>query len=68
MQHCEDVFFQKLIEQQMPVTVFLIGGVKLQGHVTHQDVQSFVLRREGQSQLIFKNAVATVMPGKSFSL
>ncbi|WP_425289997.1 RNA chaperone Hfq, partial [Shewanella algae] len=45
-----------------PVTMFLVKGVKLQGIVTWFDNFSVLLRRDGQSQLIYKHAISTIMP------
>jgi host factor-I protein len=44
------------------VTMFLVKGVKLQGIVTWFDNFSILLRRDGQSQLVYKHAVSTIMP------
>ena len=42
--------------------MFLVKGVKLQGIVTWFDNFSILLRRDGQSQLVYKHAVSTIMP------
>ncbi len=42
--------------------MFLVKGVKLQGIVTWFDNFSVLLRRDGQSQLIYKHAISTIMP------
>jgi len=44
--------------------MFLVKGVKLQGIVTWFDNFSILLRRDGQSQLVYKHAISTVMPGQ----
>ena len=44
-------------------TVFLVNGVKLQGIITWFDNFSVLLRREGHTQLVYKHAISTVMPG-----
>ena len=46
------------------MTIFLVKGVKLQGIVTWFDNFSILLRRDGQSQLVYKHAVSTIMPGQ----
>jgi host factor-I protein len=48
----------------MPVTMFLVKGVKLQGIVTWFDNFSILLRRDGQSQLVYKHAISTIMPSQ----
>ena len=60
----QDAFLNLLRKNKMPVTVFLVKGVKLQGIVTWFDNFSILLRRDGQSQLVYKHAVSTIMPGQ----
>jgi host factor-I protein len=58
----QDLFLNSLRRSKVPVTMFLVKGVKLQGIVTWFDNFSVLLRRDGQSQLIYKHAISTVMP------
>jgi len=60
----QDVFLNQLRREKMPVTMFLVKGVKLQGIVTWFDNFSILLRREGQSQLVYKHAISTIMPSQ----
>lgn len=60
----QDAFLNLLRKSKAPVTVFLVKGVKLQGIVTWFDNFSILLRRDGQSQLVYKHAVSTIMPGQ----
>jgi host factor-I protein len=60
----QDAFLNLLRRQKTPVTVFLVKGVKLQGIVTWFDNFSLLLRRDGQSQLVYKHAISTIMPGQ----
>ena len=55
---------QRLGAPGRPVTMFLVKGVKLQGVVTWFDNFSLLLRRDGQSQLIYKHAISTIMPAE----
>jgi host factor-I protein len=64
----QDVFLNSLRKAKTPVTMFLVKGVKLQGIVTWFDNFSVLLRRDGQSQLIYKHAISTIMPGASIDL
>ena len=48
--------------------MFLVKGVKLQGIITWFDNFSVLLRRDGQSQLIYKHAISTVMPAGPIDL
>lgn len=58
----QDLFLNALRRNKTPVTMFLVKGVKLQGIVTWFDNFSVLLRRDGQSQLIYKHAISTIMP------
>ena len=49
--------------REAPVTMFLVKGVKLQGIVTWFDNFCLLLRRDGHSQLVYKHAISTIMPG-----
>jgi host factor-I protein len=61
----QDAFLNLLRKNKIPVTMFLVKGVKLQGIVTWFDNFSILLRRDGQSQLVYKHAISTIMPGHS---
>jgi host factor-I protein len=63
-QNLQDQFLNLLRKNKIPVTMFLVKGVKLQGIVTWFDNFSILLRRDGQSQLVYKHAVSTVMPSQ----
>ena len=64
----QDLFLNTLRRSKTPVTLFLVKGVKLQGIVTWFDNFSVLLRRDGQSQLIYKHAISTIMPAGSMDL
>ena len=64
-QNLQDQFLNLLRKNKVPVTMFLVKGVKLQGIVTWFDNFSILLRRDGQSQLVYKHAISTIMPGLS---
>jgi host factor-I protein len=61
----QDAFLNLLRRNKTPVTMFLVKGVKLQGIVTWFDNFSILLRRDGQSQLVYKHSISTIMPGMS---
>lgn len=61
-QNLQDQFLNLLRKNKTPVTMFLVKGVKLQGIVTWFDNFSILLRRDGQSQLVYKHAISTIMP------
>ena len=60
----QDGFLNILRREKAPVTVFLVKGVKLQGIITWFDNFSLLLRRDGQSQLVYKHAISTIMPAQ----
>ena len=60
----QDAFLNILRREKAPVTVFLVKGVKLQGIITWFDNFSLLLRRDGQSQLVYKHAISTIMPAQ----
>lgn len=67
-QNVQDVFLNHVRKSKTPVTVFLINGVKLQGIITWFDNFSVLLRRDGHTQLVYKHAISTVMPGAPIQL
>ena len=67
-QNVQDVFLNHVRKAKTPVTVFLINGVKLQGIITWFDNFSVLLRRDGHTQLVYKHAISTVMPGAPIQL
>jgi len=64
----QDIFLNSLRKTKTPVTMFLVKGVKLQGIITWFDNFSVLLRRDGQSQLVYKHAISTVMPAQSMDI
>ncbi len=64
----QDSFLNLLRKNKTPVTMFLVKGVKLQGIITWFDNFSILLRRDGESQLIYKHAVSTLMPGQAIDV
>jgi host factor-I protein len=64
----QDMFLNNLRRGKIPVTMFLVKGVKLQGVITWFDNFSVLLRRDGQAQLIYKHAISTIMPAQSVDL
>jgi host factor-I protein len=64
----QDMFLNSLRRAKMPVTMFLVKGVKLQGVITWFDNFSVLLRRDGNAQLIYKHAISTIMPSHPLDL
>ena len=67
-QNVQDVFLNHVRKSKTPVTIFLVNGVKLQGIITWFDNFSVLLRRDGHTQLVYKHAISTVMPGAPIML
>jgi host factor-I protein len=67
-QNLQDAFLNHVRKQKVPVTIFLVNGVKLQGVITWFDNFCLLLRRDAQSQLVYKHAISTIMPGAPVQL
>lgn len=67
-QNLQDVFLNHVRKEKVPVTVFLVNGVKLQGIVNWFDNFCVLLRRDGHVQLVYKHAISTVMPSQPVAL
>ncbi|MEM7440439.1 MAG: RNA chaperone Hfq [Pseudomonadota bacterium] len=63
-QNLQDAFLNNVRKNKISVTIFLINGVKLQGMITWFDNFCVLLRRDGQSQLVYKHAISTIMPAQ----
>ena len=64
----QDVFLNHVRKNKLPVTVFLVSGVKLQGIISWFDNFSVLLRRDSHAQLVYKHAISTVMPSEPIQL
>jgi host factor-I protein len=67
-QNLQDTFLNHVRKSKTPLTIFLVNGVKLQGVVTWFDNFCVLLRRDGHSQLVYKHAISTIMPGHPIQL
>jgi host factor-I protein len=67
-QNVQDVFLNHIRKHKVPVTVFLVNGVKLQGVITWFDNFCVLLRRDQHSQLVYKHAISTIMPATTIQL
>jgi host factor-I protein len=67
-QNLQDTFLNHVRKAKIPLTIFLVNGVKLQGVVTWFDNFCVLLRRDGHSQLVYKHAISTIMPGHPVQL
>ncbi|MEQ8935656.1 MAG: RNA chaperone Hfq [Amphiplicatus sp.] len=67
-QNLQDTFLNHVRKAKIPLTIFLVNGVKLQGVVTWFDNFCVLLKRDGQVQLVYKHAISTVMPSAPVTL
>ena len=68
LQNLQDTFLNHVRKNKIPLTIFLVNGVKLQGVITWFDNFCVLLRRDGHSQLVYKHAISTVMPAAPVQL
>jgi host factor-I protein len=61
----QDHFLNGVRRAKLPVTIFLVKGVKLQGVIIWFDAFSLLLRREGAAQLVYKHSISTIMPSQA---
>jgi host factor-I protein len=57
----QDSFLNSARRSKVPLTIFLVKGVKLQGVITWFDTFSILLRREGKLQLVYKHSISTIV-------
>lgn len=62
----QDPILNDLRKQKIPVSVYLVNGVKLQGHIESFD-RFVVLLRAGVSQIVYKHAISTIVPARPVS-
>jgi host factor-I protein len=64
----QDRFLNGARRSKAAVTVYLLKGVRLQGVITWFDSFSLLLRRDRQTQLVYKHSISTIMPSKPIDL
>lgn len=62
-QMLQDPFINALRKERVPVSVYLVNGIKLQGQIESFD-QYVVLLRNAVPQLVYKHAISTIVPGR----
>ena len=67
-QNLQDIFLNQIRKTKVPVTLFLVNGVKLQGMIGSFDNFCVLLRRNGHVQLVYKHAISTIMPSQPVQL
>lgn len=63
----QDPFLNALRREHIPVSVYLVNGIKLQGQVESFD-QYVLLLRNTVTQMVYKHAISTIVPGRPVHL
>lgn len=66
-QTLQEPFLNALRKERIPVSIYLVNGIKLQGHVESFD-QFVVLLRNTVSQMVYKHAISTIVPARAVRL
>lgn len=66
-QSLQDPFLNALRREKVPVSIYLVNGIKLQGQIESFD-QFVVLLKNSVSQLVYKHAISTVVPTKAVTM
>ena len=66
-QSLQDPFLNALRKERIPVSIFLVNGIKLQGQIESFD-NFVVLLKNSVSQMIYKHAISTVVPARNVRL
>jgi host factor-I protein len=63
----QDPFLNTLRKERVPVSIYLVNGIKLQGQVESFD-QFVILLKNSVSQLVYKHAVSTIVPARNVKM
>jgi host factor-I protein len=66
-QNLQDPFLNALRKERVPVSIYLVNGIKLQGQVESFD-QFVVLLKNAVSQMVYKHAISTIVPARNVRL
>lgn len=66
-QSLQDPYLNILRKERIPVSIFLVNGIKLQGQIESFD-QFVILLRNTVSQMVYKHAISTVVPSRNVRL
>ena len=64
-QNIQDPFLNVLRKERVPVSVFLVNGIKLQGQVDSFDQFVVMLKNQAVSQMVYKHAISTIVPARA---
>ncbi|QKT04696.1 RNA chaperone Hfq [Ectothiorhodospiraceae bacterium 2226] len=66
-QALQDPFLNTLRKERVPVSIYLVNGIKLQGQIDSFD-QFVVLLKNSVSQMVYKHAISTVVPARNVKI
>ncbi|VAW79617.1 RNA-binding protein Hfq [hydrothermal vent metagenome] len=66
-QSLQEPFLNALRKERIPVAIYLVNGIKLQGQIESFD-QFVVLLKNSVSQMVYKHAISTVVPARNVRL
>jgi len=66
-QSLQDPFLNALRKERVPVAIYLVNGIKLQGQIDSFD-QFVVLLKNSVSQMVYKHAISTIVPARNVKL
>jgi len=66
-QSLQDPFLNALRKERVPVSIFLVNGIKLQGQIDSFD-QFVVLLKNTVSQMVYKHAISTIVPARNVKI
>ena len=64
----QDPFLNALRKEHVPVSIYLVNGIKLQGQVESFDQYVVLLRNTSVTQMVYKHAISTVVPARAVSI
>lgn len=65
-QNLQDILLNTLRKEHIPVSMFLVNGIKLVGHIDSFDQYVVMLRSNASTQLVYKHAISTIVPSRDF--
>lgn len=64
----QDPFLNALRREHVPVSIYLVNGIKLQGQVESFDQYVVLLRNTAVTQMVYKHAISTIVPARAVSV
>ncbi|HET8808075.1 MAG TPA: RNA chaperone Hfq [Methylophaga sp.] len=66
-QSLQDPFLNALRRENVPVSIYLVNGIKLQGQIDSFD-QFVILLKNSVNQMVYKHAISTIVPARNVSI